>query len=151
MNLPDWTDGKRLFEWTLAQLRPKQGPHQPRKGPSPYQYMIDVLKACERNDEEAFVKAMKDPRAARFAFSLIGVDDATRGRTLKPKRTDYVAFGSTLVTAINDLWDEHYGKHQRRRDNPPHATEIAAHLIRDNGWRITAEQIRRHREKHGAP
>lgn len=148
MKPPDWKDGKRLFEWTLAQLRPRQG-DQPRKGPSPHQYMIDVLKACELQDADTFVKLMKDPRAARFAFSLIDTNDEPR--KVKPKRTDKAALGSTIVTMINELWDEQYGKHQRRCDNQPHASDIAAKLLTEIGLPITSSQIRRHREKYGAP
>jgi hypothetical protein len=128
--------------------------------------MIDVLKACERHDADAFVKAIKDPRAARFAFLMLTVEDdeiiaidfletgeAKIGRVKKPrlKKTNYVAFGSTLVTVINDIWDEQYGKHQRRRDNPPRASEIAAYYLSEKGTRVSAGQIDAFRRKYGAP
>jgi hypothetical protein len=150
MKVPEWTDSKAIFEWTLAQLRPQQGPSRPPKEPSQYQYMIDVLRACESKDENGFVKLMKDARAARLVFSLLDAEDQPR-RVRKPRRTNAAALGSNFVDIINDLWDEHYGKHQRRRDNPPHATEIAARLMCETGWPVTAKQLRDYREKHGAP
>jgi hypothetical protein len=112
--------------------------------------MTDVLEACERKDENSFVKLMKDPRAARFVFSLLGAENQPR-RLRKPRRTNVAALGSNWVTIINDLWNEHYGKHQRRRDNPPHATEVAARLMCEMGLPVTAKQIRDYREKYGAP
>jgi hypothetical protein len=148
---PEWTDSKGIFEWTLAQLRPQQGPSQPRKGRSEYQYMIDVLRACERNDVEGFVKLMKDPSAARFVFLLLDAGDDQPRRVRKLRRSNNAALGSNFVDIINNLWDEHYGKHQRRRDNPPHATEIAARLMCETGWPVSAKQIRDFREKYGAP
>lgn len=147
MKPPDWTDKAGVVEWTLAQLRSRYGTN--KRSSRVDQFALDVFQSVIRDDENAFVELVKDRSSAAFAFWLLRsvIEPAPRST-----QTDFAIVGSYFVTFINEIWDEQFGRHQRRREqSPPLVYEIASRFMREMGYKVSAVAIERYRRKFGAP
>lgn len=121
-----------------------------------------LLGALALKDEKKFVRMMRDPEQARYAFRIFTAltePKRKRDKGRPAKDTVYTGFDPSehyldwpvqIVLQIEYVWKRHYGKRQRRKDNPPTAYLIASLILKKEGLAIDADAVEGHRRKLGS-
>jgi hypothetical protein len=108
-----------------------------------------LLAAIAGHDEAKFVRLMRDAQQARFAFRLLTKPKRKVGRPRQAGPEPY--WPLEIVSEIEYIWNRHYKKWQRGRNNPPTVYEIAEMILAREGLNIEAYVVQEYRRKHGKP
>jgi hypothetical protein len=192
--LPSWTPRSKrerewFIEWTIEQWHDEfEGPpteediwreNEMATNPQVQQELARgvpgfiIFNLVFRNDEEGFVRLMRDPHFARHEFQIRRqqLRQQTEPKSGRPKKPigqvekHFLDWPSEVVNQIYYIWKKHFGKWERKKDDPPSVYEIAVRIVRQGimamepdevsrNWldaNLTADALVQYRRKHGRP